>query len=91
MPINVRMFNIYEQDKVRADPGIFVRGAGIQARRPENSLDVFFLVFLVQLILQFTEGVQWFYYRENDTFPRIQRCPFFPGCGGSNFFSRRGV
>ena len=34
--------------------------------------------FSPQLILQFTEGVKWFYYKENDTFPRIQR--------GSNIF-----
>ena len=34
--------------------------------------------FSSQLILQFTEGVQWFYCRENFTFPRIQR--------GSNIF-----
>ena len=52
-------------------------GGVVQARRPENSLDVFFL-FISQLILQFTEGVQWFYYRENYTFQRIQR--------GSNIF-----
>ena len=52
-----------------ADPGIFSRG--VQARRPENSLDNVF--FSPQPILQFTEGVQWFYYRENYTFPRIQR------------------
>ena len=36
-------------------------------------------IFSPQLILQFTEGVQWFYCRENYTFPRIQR--------GSNIFS----
>ena len=29
--------------------------------------------FCPQLILQFIEGVQLFYYRENYTFPRIQR------------------
>ena len=31
------------------------------------------LFFCPQLILQFIEGVQWFYYRESYTFPRIQR------------------
>ena len=51
-----------------ADPGIFVRG-----------LDNVF--FSPQLILQFTEGVQWFYFRESYTFPRIQR--------GSNIFQGR--
>ena len=46
----------------------------------------FFFFFLSQLILQFTEGVQqWFYCRENYTFPRIQRgCNIFQGVG-SNF------
>ena len=43
-----------------ADPGFF--SGGVQARRPENSLDNFF--FSPQLIFQFTEGVQWFYYRD---------------------------
>ena len=45
--------------------------------------------FSPQLILQFTEGVQWFYYRENYTFLRIQRgsnifqeVQLFPGGGG---------
>ena len=34
----------------------------------------FFVVFFSpELILQLTEGVQWFYYRENFTFLRIQR------------------
>ena len=45
-------------------------GGGVQARRPENSLDNFFLN--PQLILQIAEGVQWFYYIGNITFPRIQ-------------------
>ena len=47
-----------------ADPGIFFRrwvGGGVEARRPENSLDNVF--FSHQLILQFTEWIQWFYCR----------------------------
>ena len=36
-----------------------------------------------ELILQLTEGVQWFYYRENYTFQRIQR--------GSRIFQGEGV
>ena len=36
-------------------------GGGVKARRPENSLDNVF--FSHQLILQFTEWIQWFYYR----------------------------
>ena len=64
---------------------IYVRG--VRTRRPENSLDnVFFsFIFCPQFILQFTEGVQWFYYRENYTFPRIKTgLKHFPGA--SNFF-----
>ena len=40
------------------------RGGGVKARQPENSLDnvvVFLFVFISpQLILQFTEGIEWF-------------------------------
>ena len=36
-------------------------GDGVEAGRPENSLDNVF--FSHQLILQFTEWIQWFYYR----------------------------
>ena len=36
-------------------------GGGVEARRPENSLDNVF--FSHQIILQFTEWIQWFYYR----------------------------
>ena len=56
-------------------------GPGPTARKqPEQRFFVFF--FSPQLILQLTEGVQWFYYRDNYTFPRIQ--------GGSNFFQGGG-
>ena len=50
------------------------RGGGVEARRPENSLDNVF--FSHQLILQFTEWIQWFYYRGEE---------------GSNFFQGVGV
>ena len=44
-------------------------GGGGGGPGPENSLDnvffSFFLPFSHQLILQCTEGVQWFYYRVN--------------------------
>ena len=46
-------------------------GGGGGGPGPENSLDnvffffFFFLLFSHQLILQCTEGVQWFYYRVN--------------------------
>ena len=43
------------------------------------------IFFTPQLILQLTEGVQWFYYRDNYTFPRIQRgSNLFQGGGGPN-------
>ena len=41
--------------------------------------------FSPQLILQFTEGVQRFYYRENYTFPRIQRGSNILRVGGQTF------
>ena len=65
-------------------------GGGGGASRPDSQKTVWtmFLVvvfFSPQLILQFTEGVQWFYYRENYTFPRIKRgSNIFQG--GPNFF-----
>ena len=44
----------------------------------------FFLV-LNLFYLQFTEGVQWFYYRESYTFSRIQRdSNIFQGGGGGS-------
>ena len=49
-------------------------GGGVEARRPENSLDNVF--FSHQLILQFTEWIQWFYYRGEE---RVQ---LLPGGGG---------
>ena len=42
--------------------------------RKQSGQHIFFYFFCSPcLILQFTEGVQWFYYRENYSFPRIQR------------------
>ena len=60
-------------------------GGGGQVRRLENSMDTFFFFFYYspEVILQLTEGVQWFYYRENFTFLRIQR--------GSRIFQEEGV
>ena len=54
---------------------------GIQARNSLNNGFFLCVCFSPQLILQCTEGVQWFYYRENYSFPRIQR--------GSNIFQGR--
>ena len=51
---------------------------------------LFYFLYCPQLILQFIEGVQWFDYRENYTFPRNQRgSNIFQG-GGSNFFQGGG-
>ena len=38
-----------------------------------------FFVCLFCLILQLTEGVQWFYHRENYNFPKSQGLQHFPG------------
>ena len=65
------------------DPEIFVRGGGggggggggVEARRPENSLDNVF--FSHQLILQFTEWIQWFNYRGEEG---VQLLPGGGGC-----------
>ena len=63
-------------------------GPGPTARKQSGQRCFFFLFFILfspQRILQFTEGVQWFYYRENYTFPRDpDGGQHFPGA--SNFF-----
>ena len=44
-------------------------GVGVQIRRPENSLDdVFCFFYSPELILQLTEGVQWFITEETILF-----------------------
>ena len=50
------------------------------------------VLFSPQLILQSTEGVQWFYCRENFTYtlPRIQRGPLFSRGVGCQTFSGGG-
>ena len=70
----------------------FFRGGGGGGPCPtaRNGQRIFLLLlFCPQLILQFIEVVQWFYYRENYAFPRIQKgSNIFQGGGGggSNFF-----
>ena len=57
----------------------------------QKSTTYFIYFFCPQLILQFIEGIQWFYYRENYTFRMIQRGsdisqggPTFSRGGGPN-------
>ena len=60
-----------------ADPGIFVRrGGGGGGRGPTASKQSGQCFFSHQLILQFTEWIQWFYYRGEEG---VQ---LFPGGGG---------
>ena len=61
---------------------------GIRGRRQHARIqELLSVLFNPQLILQFTEGVQWFYSRENYTYilPRIQRGSIF-SMGVSNLF-----
>ena len=64
-------------------------GGGPGTTAGKQSGQRFFLFFFhcffysPELILQLAEGVQWFYYRENYTFLRIQR--------GSRIFQGEGV
>ena len=69
-------------------------GGGGRWSKPDGLKTVWttfcFFIFSLQLILQFTEGVHWFYYGENYTFPMIQRrSNIFQG-GGVNFFQGGG-
>ena len=52
----------------------FLSGGGVEARQPENSLDN--VCFSHQLILQFTEWIQWFKYRGEEGVQLL------PGGGG---------
>ena len=51
----------------------------------------FFISFCPQLILQFIEGIQWFDYRENYTFARIQMGSYIFQGVGIQFFPGGGV
>ena len=59
-------------------------GGGFEARRPEDSLDSVF--FSHQLILQFTEWIQWFYYRGEEGVSKETdiTCDFPGGSGPPN-------
>ena len=69
-------FTILVNFSACADPKIFVRE--VQARRPENSLDN---VSFFNLNL-FDSLQRWFYYRENHTFPLLQRGSSISVVGG---------
>ena len=60
-------------------------GPGPTAGKQSGQRRFFFALFFYspELILQSAEGVQWFYYRENYIFLRIQR--------GSRIFQGEGV
>ena len=59
-------------------------GLGSRSDSQKTVWTTFFCCFYSpELILQLTEGVQWFYYRENYTFQRIQ--------SGSRIFQGEGV
>ena len=73
------------------DPGFFSGGGGgggggQTVRKQSGQRFFFFSFFQSSTYLQFTEGVQCFYYRENYTFPRIQRAGPPTFSRGSNFF-----
>ena len=62
----------------------FIQGGGAGPTAGKQSGQRRFLFFYSpELILQLAEGVQWFYYRENYIFLRIQR--------GSRIFQGEGV
>ena len=63
-----------KSNRVHARIQEFLSGGGVEARRPENSLGNVF--FSHQLILQFTEWIQWFYYRGDEGVQLL------PGGGG---------
>ena len=64
-----------------ADPGFFVKGWP----RPDGQKTAWTAFFFCFLVLNL---FQWFYYRENYTFPRIQSGPTFSGGGGGSSFFR---
>ena len=59
------------------------RGGGGSRSDDWKTVWITFFFYSPELILQLTEGVQWFYYREICTFLRIQR--------GSRIFQGEGV
>ena len=74
-----------------ADPGIFARGGGVLARLLEHSsVNVFFFSFTPQLILSFTEGIQWLFQRKllfSKVSERVGSNIFRGGGGGGGGYS----
>ena len=68
------------------DPGILFRGGSMPDGQKTVWTTFFFcFIFSPQLILQFTEGLQWFYYIETILFQGSRGGPtFIRGGGGPN-------
>ena len=52
--------------------GFYSGGGGVEVRQQSGQRFFVVVYFSPELILQLAEGVQWFNYRENYTFLRIQ-------------------
>ena len=65
------------------DPGIFVRGGGVQVRRTKKALTTFFFFFSPQLILQKSNGQ---FQRYLSLFKVLEGVQHFPGGGGVQLF-----
>ena len=84
-----------EKDYTLAFIQDFFQGGGgscpMARKQPGQRFFFCVCVFSLQLILQYTEGIQWFYYIENYIFPKDQEgIQHFPG-GGVQLFSGGGV
>ena len=81
-----QVFSHRDENMLTPFHGKFFCLDGLLIRRSKSKFlgtQIFFLFFFSpQLILHYTEEVQYFYYRENYTFPRIQwRLSFLLGRG----------
>ena len=70
------------------DPGIFVRGGGVQVSPTKKALTTFFFFFSPQLILQKSNGQ----FQRNLSFPKVpEGVKHFPRGGGVQLFPGVGV